>query len=399
MCFVNTASPACPQQSGEYNSVMKIYKVGIIGFGMIGKVHAFGYATLPYYSMPMDAKFHISHVSTAHPETAERARKICGADIATTDFREITTNPGIDIVHICSPNEMHFEQLRTAIESGKHIYCDKPMTVTREEAEEIQDCLDAAEYTATSQMTFHLRFFPAIRRAKQLVEQGRLGKIYQFRMAYLHSSHASAQTPMKWKHSASGGAVRDIGSHLLDLADFLLGPLESLLAETQLGVPLRPRTAGSAELVEIKVEDAVTILAKTKAGAHGILEASKLASGNEDELRFEINGEQGSVRFSLMAPHYLDFFDVASPDKPLGGESGWKKIACGGRFDVPDTDFPSPKSTIGWTRAHAACLSNFLHAVVEGRRAEPDLHQGIKIDRLIDDVFHSAYARSWIEVK
>ena len=378
---------------------MKTYKVGIIGFGMIGKVHAFGYATLPYYSRPMDAKFHISHVATAHAETAENARNICGADIATTDYREITENPGIDIVHICSPNEMHFEQLRTAVENGKHIYCDKPLTVSLEEAEDIRNAIEAAEYVATNQMTFHLRFFPAIRRAKQLVEQGRLGRIYQFRMAYLHSSNASPLTPMKWKHSASGGVVRDLGSHLLDLADYLLGPMVSLLAETQLAVPMRPLGVGSPEMIEIKVEDAMTILAKTKGGAHGILEATKLATGNEDELKLEINGEAGAVRFSLMNPHYLEFFDAAVPDRPFGGESGWRRISCGARFEAPDTDFPSPKSTIGWTRAHAACLSNFLHAVVEGRRTEPDLLQGVKIDRQIDAVFRSAYSRSWIDAK
>lgn len=378
---------------------MKTYKVGIIGFGMIGKVHAFGYATLPFYSQSMDAKFHISHVATAHADTAEIARKVCGADIATTDYREITENPHIDIVHICSPNEMHFEQLRTAVVAGKHIYCDKPLTVSLEEAEDIRDAIEAAEYMATNQMTFHLRFFPAIQRAKHFLEQKRLGRIYRFRMAYLHSSNASPSTPMKWKHSASGGAVRDLGSHLLDLADHLIGPMDSLLTETQLAVPMRPLVAGSPEMAEIKVEDAVTILIRAKSGAQGILEATKLATGNEDELTLEINGELGAIRFRLMDPHYLEFFDATASDRPLGGESGWKRIACGARFEAPDTDFPSPKSTTGWARAHAACLSNFLHAVVEGRRTEPDLLQGVKIDRLIDDVFRSAYSRSWVDVK
>lgn len=376
---------------------MKTYNVGLIGFGMIGKVHAFGYATLPFYSQPLDAKFHISHVVTAHAETAENARQICGADTASTDYRNVTENPDIDIVHICSPNDMHFEPLRSAIQSGKFIYCDKPLSTSLEEAEMIKDVIESGEYVATNQMTFHLRFFPAVQRAAKMIGEGRLGRIYQFRIAYLHSSNASTTAPFKWKHSAAGGVVRDLASHLLDLTDYLLGPIHSILAETQLAVPRRSMGAGSPETIEVNVEDAVTILVKTVGGAHGVLEATKLATGNEDELTFEINGENGALRFRLMDPHYLEFFDATATDRPLGGESGWRRIPCGARFEAPNTDFPSPKSTIGWIRAHTACLSNFLHAVVEDRKAEPDLLQGVKVDRLIDAVFRSAYARHWID--
>lgn len=380
----------------------KTYNIGIVGFGMIGKVHAFGYATLPYYttlgSGPDAVNFRITHVATAHRETAEKATKICGAEHAVTDFRQITENPEIDIVHVCTPNDKHFEALTSAIQNNKHIYCDKPLSVDVEEAEQVSVELKKSEYSAISQMTFHLRFFPSLMRAKQLVDEGRLGRIYQFRLAYLHSSNVSPTVPFKWKHSASGGVVRDLGSHLLDLADHFAGPFDSLIAETQLAVPKRPVAVGSSEMVDIPVEDAVTILAKTKDGAHGVLEATKLATGNEDELTLEIYGEKGAIRFGLMDPHYLDFFDGSASDKPLGGESGWRRIPCGARFELPDTDFPSPKSTIGWTRAHAACLSHFLQAVVENRFVSPDLMQGVKIDRLIDAVFRSASSRSWIDV-
>jgi predicted dehydrogenase len=93
----------------------------------------------------------------------------------------------------------------------------------------------------------------------------------------------------------------------------------------------------------------------------------------------------------------LELFDAGAPDRPLGGGSGWKQIPCGGRYESPDTDFPSPKSSIGWMRAHVACLSNFLHAVVENRPTMPDLRQGIAIDRLVDVVLRSAAERRWLE--
>lgn len=381
---------------------MKTYNIGIVGFGMIGKVHAFGYATLPYYttlcSGPGATDFRITHVATAHRETAENAARICGAEHAVNDFRAITENPEIDIVHICSPNEHHAEVLISAIRNNKHIYCDKPLSSDIREAERIFDVLNQGEYSAVSQMTFHLRFFPSLIRAKQIMDEGRLGQIYQFRLAYLHSSNASPTAPFKWKHSASGGVVRDLASHLLDLADHFVGPFSSLFAETQLAVPRRPVSTGSLEMVDVSVEDAVTILAKTKDGAHGVLEATKLATGNEDELTLEIYGERGSLRFRLMDPHYLEFFDATVSDRPFGGESGWRRIPAGARFEFPNTEFPSPKSTVGWTRAHAGCLSNFLQAVVENRSASPDLEQGVKVDRLIDRVFRSAYSRCWVDV-
>jgi predicted dehydrogenase len=202
--------------------------------------------------------------------------------------------------------------------------------------------------------------------------------------------------PFKWKHTKSGGAVRDIGSHLLDLTLHLLGPFESVLAETTLAFPQRPLAAGGLRNVES--EDAVSMLVRLKSGARGVIEATKLATGSEDEMVLEIHGERGAIRFRLMQPHYLEFFDATLSDRPLGGDTGWKRIPCGGRYESPDNDFPSPKSSIGWPRAHVACLSNFLHAVEENRPTTPDLRQGITVDRLIDTVLRSATERQWINI-
>jgi predicted dehydrogenase len=223
-----------------------------------------------------------------------------------------------------------------------------------------------------------------------------LGRILQFRIGYFHSSSASATLPFKWKHSKFGGAVRDLGSHMLDLTMHLLGQFESVLAETTWAFPQRRDPMG--ELHNVESEDAVSMLVRMQSGASGVIEATKLATGNEDEMVLEIHGERGALRFRLMQPHYLEFFDATLSDRPLGGDSGWKQIPCGGRYESPDNDFPSPKSSIGWQRAHVACLSNFLHAVVENRPAMPDLRQGIAVDRLINAVFCSAATRQWIDI-
>ncbi|MGL6195955.1 MAG: Gfo/Idh/MocA family protein, partial [Thermoguttaceae bacterium] len=155
--------------------------VGIIGFGSIGKVHAFGYATLPFYTQPLGCEFKVTHVATAHASTAEKAKSITGAEFATTDYREITENPDVDIVHICTPNEQHLAPLISAIENNKHIYCEKPLCVNSVESQCVLDAINRCGYSGTSQLTFHLRFFPSIMRMKQMLEQEQLGRILQFR--------------------------------------------------------------------------------------------------------------------------------------------------------------------------------------------------------------------------
>ena len=387
----------------------KLKQVGIIGFGMIGKVHAYGYVTLPYYLQPMPFPVRLTHIATAHADTAEHAKAVTGADVATTDFREITENPDVDIVHICTPNDQHLVPLLSAMRHNKHIYCDKPLVAGIGEAEQVRTAM--AGYGGVSQMTFHLRFFPAIQRAKQLIDAGQLGQILQFRIGYYHASNAGAEFPYKWKHTPTGGVIRDLGSHVLDMADHLVGPIDRLIADATIAYPQR-RDAKSGELRDVTVEDAFSILVRLKNGAMGTLEGSKLATGAEDDFRFEIHGEQGAVRFSLGKADTLEYFDATKSDKPFGGESGWLQIACSSRFESPDTDFPYKKATIGWQRAHTACLAHFIQSIAakecgtqsakcgaEKSHTVPqhaDLMQGYKIEQLMQTVFDSAKRQTWL---
>lgn len=382
----------------------KTLRVGLIGYGMIGKVHAFGYATLPFYNEPFSFVSRVTRVVTSRPETAQTAREALGCDFASTDFRDITENPEIDVVDICSPNDRHREALLSAIQNKKHIYCDKPLCVTADEADEIQKAFLAADaegnrlYVGTSQMTFHLRFYPAIRRAKQLLEDGRLGRIFQYRASYYHASNARAASPFKWKQGPSGGVILDLAAHLVDLVDSLVGLPDELLAQTQTVFSSRADAADAKKRHAELTEDAVSILTRgRREGAvyTGVIEATKIATGYEDQVQLEIHGEKGAIRFSLMDPHYLEFFDAAEPDRPFGGESGWKKIAAGSRFERPATDFPSPKATPGWVRGHTACLANFLRAVEAGEPGNPDLLQGVRIQKALDAVRRSAENRAW----
>ncbi|MBN1394222.1 MAG: Gfo/Idh/MocA family oxidoreductase [Pirellulales bacterium] len=376
----------------------KVYNVGILGFGFIGKVHAYGYANLPFFYDPPPLAAKIAHVVTSRPDTAEKAKRVLGADAAGTDFRAVTENPRIDIVHVCTPNNLHKEALLSAIAHGKHIYCDKPLTATAAEAEEVRAAL--AGYRGVAQMTFHNRFFPATMRAKQLIDRGALGEALTFRACYLHGGGANPAAPLTWRLRAAsgGGAVADLGSHVLDLVDWLIGPFQSISAATRIAYPERPLPDDPARTHPTEVEDCAACLAKMRSGALGTIEATKLASGTEDELRFEIHGSRGALRYNGMDPHHLEFHDAAEPDWPLGGTRGWNRIDAGQRYEPPASGFPSPKLAIGWIRAHIACLANFLESIAEGRPAEPGLEQGVRVQRLMDGLQRSAKEQRWVEL-
>ncbi len=376
----------------------KTHRVGIIGFGMIGKVHAYAYLNLPLLYDPVPLAARITHVVTGHADTAEKARQTVGADVAATDYRAITENPDVDIVHICTPNHRHKEALLSAMRQQKHIYCDMPLVANMAEADEIGAALK--DYRGIAQMTFQNRFFPATMRAKQLLDAGSLGQILEFRATYLHAGSADPEAPLKWKLAAAagGGVIADLASHVLDLLDWLIGPFQSVMAATRIAYAQRPSAENPAQKVQVDAEDCVVLLAQMQSGALGTIGASKIATGSEDDLRVEIHGTRGALRFNSMDPHHLEFYDATVAAEPLGGSRGWTHIDTGQRYPRPATGFPSPKSAMGWIRGHAACLANFLEAIAAGRPATPGLEQGIRVQRLMDCVRRAAAEGRRIEV-
>lgn len=377
---------------------MKTYNVGFIGFGFIGKVHAYGYLNMPLFYDPVPLQARITHICTGHEESAEKGKAQAGADVATTDFRDVAENPDVDIVHICTPNHLHKEELLAAMWHNKHIYCDKPLVASLDEAREIEEALE--KYTGVAQMTFQNRFFPATIRAGELIQQGFLGDLLEFRASYLHSGSADPSAPLKWKLSAEagGGVIADLASHVLDLVHALLGDYESVWAATHIAYPKRPSVDDPGKLVPVEAEDCVMMLARMKRGGIGYLSATKTATGTEDELRFEIHGSKGALRFNTMAPHYLEVFDGGAAKTPTGGMQGWTRIHTGQRYAAPAAAFPSPKNSIGWMRCHMACLANFLQSVAGYSPGNPGLGQGLYIQRVMERVRESAASGTWVKV-
>ena len=380
---------------------MRELRVGIIGFGMIGKVHAFGYRAFPFYTRGLKIKPRITMVATSRRESAAAAAEMLDCQ-GVTDWRAVTENPDIDAVHICTPNRLHAEPLLSAIEHQKFIYCDKPLVSSPRELESVKTALARTgpqgnpQYNRTNMMTFHLRFIPALIKAKQLIGEGKIGRVFQYRAAYQHASAADSGVPFKWKNDTGGGAIRDLGSHLADLISWLIAMPDEVLTETQTAHPFRIDPA-TGRAREVKAEDAFVMLTRTALPAGGglccgMITGTKLATGCEDEMHLEIYGEKGALRFSLMDAHYLDYYNAKAA-------CGWTRLAAGARYSEPHTDFPSPKSVAGWTRAHAACLAQFLACIEKGVPAEPSLKQGVKVQEFLIAAENSAREGRWTKCR
>lgn len=364
---------------------MKTYNVGMIGFGFIGKVHAYGHMNIPLFYAQSEFRSRITHICTGHLETAQLGCTQTGAAHAVTDFREITENPEIDIVDVCTPNDRHYEAVMSALKNGKHVYCDKPLTQTLADAEKIGEALK--EYRGIGQMTLQNRFFPATLRAKQLIDEGRIGEILEFRGQYLHSGSADPKAPYKWKLAA--GVINDLGSHILDLMNYLIGPFAGLSAVTHIAYPERPAAGDPSRLVKVEAEDNMLATVRLPNGAYGNISASKIATGVEDGFGFEIHGSKGALRWEPMNLDKLFFYDMSAPGAPIGGMRGWTAIDCGQRYDKP-AGFPTPKAPIGWLRGHMHCLYTFLKSVHEGRQLGPSLAEGVAMQRMLAAVAESA---------
>lgn len=368
-----------------------IHRVGFIGCGFIGKVHAHAYRSLPAYYDRLPLDFRLATVATSRNETSERARDAFGFEAATTDWREVIDDPSITIVHIAQPNAFHRDTLLAAMAAGKHIYCEKPLTATWAEALDVHRALP--RYSGVSQMCVQNRFFAAMLEADRLVREGLLGEVLALRAAYLHSGIVDPAKPLNWKATVEyggGGVINDLGPHVIDLVELLAGPIDSVLAVTRTTFADREvRVAGRQDGAPSAEDHAVALL-RLEGGATGSVEVSKVATGTQDELRIEVHGTTGALAFDLMEPHWLRVFDQRRP------EMGWSRRPTGGHYR--DTGAIPGKMATGWIRGHVASLHHFLSAVGRGEPTRPDLADGVRVQAVLDAAYRSSAAGAWCPV-
>lgn len=377
-----------------------IYGVGMYGCGFIGKVHTYGYVNLPLFYDPPVLKTRLVGVCTSTTESAKCAKEQLGFEFGTTDYHELLERDDIHIVHCCTPNHLHYDFLIDAIKAGKHIYCEKPLALNAEQAQEILETAAKEDYNRKFQIAHQYNYFPATLRAKQLIDDGFLGEVFGFRAQYLHSGYISKNRPMSWRLDVTrggSGALGDLGTHVLDLMYHLLGSYDKVFALQETFIKERPKATGEGT-VSVQVDDVTMAIVRMSNGAIGTVEAWRVATGTEDELRFEIHGSKGAMRFNLMDPNWLEVYDMRSKDMPFGGDRGWKKISTVQRYPKP-AGFPGPKFAIGWIRGHMECLHAFLTAIATDGRTVPSLEDGVYIQKLHDLIIESAQENCWIDVK
>jgi predicted dehydrogenase len=372
--------------------------VGMLGFGFMGKTHTFAHKTIPFYYSPAPARVSLRVVCTSREETARAAQDVGGYERWTTDESAVIEADDVDVVHVCTPNHLHFDALAAAVRAGKHIYVDKPVTANLDEADRLERMLGG--YRGTAQVALQYRFFPATLRARQLVDEDFLGAVTHFRASYLHGGSVDPGRAVNWKSTAAagGGVIRDLGPHILDLLDWLIGPFEAVNCASRIWAPERPSLERPGQMMKVDVEEAAAMLLRKSDGAFGTLDLSKIATGAEDELRFEIHGRHGAMRFNLMQPNVLEVYDGRLPDGDLGSRRGWQEIDCVQKYPAPGGKFPGGKLSIGWIRSHVHCLYSFLKAICEGAEARPSLADGLHLQRVLEAVRASAESKCWVEL-
>ena len=377
---------------------MKSLGIGMVGYGGIGRVHALAYRAIPFhYGLPADA-VRIAGVATTRDESARQAAHEVGCDFCTADFHQLLARGDVDVIDCSVPNHAHEEIVTAAAAAGKHVYCEKPISRTVAEARRMVAAVEQAG--VKSQMTFNFRFLPAITRAKQLVEEGFLGRLFSFHARYHRASYISPGKPLSWrlrKEVSGGGALFDLGSHVLDLVYHLLGDFGSVLATLDTLIPERPLRAGASEMGPVDVDDISLMQARMANGTLGVVEISRMGTGATNDLTVEILGDQGAIRFDLEDAGHLKVYDVRDEGQPIGGRRGFRKLETAQRYE--GAKCPDWTMNPGFVRSHAECQFQFLKSIWEDQPARPSLADGLHIQEVMEAAMLSSDEQRWVTIQ
>ncbi len=367
--------------------------VGQLGYGGIGKVHAHAYRSIPHYYPGALPDIRFAAVGTSSEKSAEKAVNAGGYARGYSDIEKLVSDETVDVIDCSLPNFAHKEVLRIALAAGKHVYCEKPLCLDVKEAAEIAEM--AAASTAKVGMTFNYRFVPAVMRAKQLIEGGAVGEVYNYQFVYLHTGYQDESRPLSWrmqKELSGGGALVDLGSHVIDLARYLLGDFAEVSATSKTLVEERPLSKGSAEKGRVTVDDAMWLQARLTGGAVGTFEVSRFATGSLDDLWVRIEGSAGALKFDLMDANWLYYYDASRK----GEKAGWMRLETVTHY--PGAVIPTPRSILGWERTHTENQFRFLKSIVEDEEPSPGLSDGIAVQLFMAAAYESADRGGWIPV-
>ncbi len=362
-------------------------RVGLIGYG-IGKVYAAALRNVEmYYADTPPVK--LVAVATSSEASGRLAIEQSNFERSTTDYRDVLASDDINTVVIATPHYLHREMLVVALSTDKAIYTDKPLANTLNEAQEIVATARAKGRDA--QLSFTLRYCPAVQEARKLLQARRLGKIYAFRLAYFRSSYRNPEKTLRWKAEmakSGGGVISDLVPHLVDLLIWLIGMPEQVAAQTRIFIHERPATKGGREKVRVETDDHVIIQVAMPGGTIGTIEAGRLIAGAISNVAVEVYGSEGSLRWNLMDPNYLY---VVESRKTEGGEQGWQQRPTVQNY--PNASIPGADVPVGGMRFY---IADFLRKTREEQPYDPGLEQGLRVQEVIDMATRAARTGTWI---
>jgi predicted dehydrogenase len=378
--------------------------IGLLGYKFMGKAHANAYTRIPMFFSP-DYQITLKAICGRDEKGVAQSAATFGFESYETDWQRFVAREDIDVIDITAPSNFHHQVGIAAAKNKKHIFCEKPLALTTAMAQEM---LDAAEQNNVKhQIGFNYRFAPAVLLAKKLIDEGKLGKIYHFRGAYLQDWIVDPNFPLVWrldKDVAGSGSHGDLGAHVIDLARFLVGDFANVIGMNKTFIKERPiveqmtgltaTAQQGAQMGEVTVDDATLFLAQFQNGALGSFEATRFAYGHDNDLHFEINGSKGSVRFNLERINELEYFNAE--DEPA--LRGFRTIQVTHACHPYMAHWWPPGHVIGYEHTFVHELHEFLNAIDKNKKTSPDFHDGVMCCKVLDAVEESVKRKEWVTV-
>lgn len=382
----------------------KKINIGIIGAGTMCRAHSLGYDIMPKHFWPCPAVPVKKLLCDINLSSAQEGAERYGWEEACSDWREVIERPDIDIVDIVVPNHLHKEICLAAAEHGKMIFCEKPLGLDFSDSLEIYRAIHKSG--VKNAVAFNKRRWPAVMFAKKLISEGRIGDIINFRCEMQQSFALNQGLPLTWKfqrEKTGGGAIVDIGSHVIDLARYLVGDIDEVCGLLKTVFPERPlpdagtnlfwaESKENAPMGKVEVDDLTSFMVKFHNGAIGTLEASRVASGKGDGVSFTVWGTKGAIRWNQQM---LGQLEVSYEDAPAT-EKGFKTIEICGAHDYGIWNVPFG---IGLGENKAIEILDVINTYINDTPFHADFYDGMKVAQIIDAVERSAESKSWIAVE
>lgn len=382
----------------------KPLNVGMIGYGFMGKAHSNAYRKVNNF-FDLEHQPVLKALCGRNPENTAAFAKTWGYESTESDWRDLVKRDDIDLIDIGAPNNLHHDIAIAAAEAGKMVVCEKPLAMNVAEAEAMTDAVEKAG--VPNMVWFNYRRVPAIALAKQVVDEGRIGRSFHYRATYLQDWTISPDVPQGghalWRldvDAAGSGVTGDLLAHSIDTAMWLNGPISRVVARTETFVKERMHQE-SGQVQKVGIDDACMFLAEFANGSLGTFESTRYARGRKNYNTFELNGEHGSVYFDLEDPQYLQFFEYTNKQTGTKTEdhlTGWRKV------HVTNSEHPYmdhwwvPGCTIGYEHTFIHAVADFIKGVETGTPTQPDFRNALLTQKVCDAVLKSARTDRWEKV-